>query len=118
MNNKAKLAFSICLLLLCVVLCLFDIINVDENFKIIKFVIAAIVSVADMFFSLVPCIFTQISISSSQIDPNRYNFNKRNFVDRKIIYKDMIKQIESLDSTSENIMWIKLYGEDGIGKKL
>ena len=117
MNNKAKLAFSICLLLLCVVLCLFDIINVDDNFKIIKFVIAAIVSAADMFFSLVPCVFTQISISSSQIDPNRYNFNKHNFVDRKIIYKDMIKQIGSLDSTSENIMWIKLYGEDGIGKK-
>lgn len=117
MNNKLKLIISICLLLLCVASGILGEIYLDENFRIVRLVIASIVAAADMFLSLLPCIFTQISISSSQIDPNKYNYKKHHFVDRKLIFKDITKQIESLDETSENIMWIRLYGEDGIGKK-
>ena len=117
MNNKLKLIISICLLLLCVVSVILGEIYLDGDFRVLRLVIASIVAATDMFLSLLPCIFTQISISSSQIDPNKYNYKRRQFVDRKLIFKDITTQIESLDAISENIMWIRLYGEDGIGKK-
>ena len=116
-KNKLKIIGSLCLLILCLASVIINEIAYENNFKFIGIVISSLVAFADMFLGLIPCIFTQLSIDSSQIDPNRYSYKKRNFVDRRIIFADITKQIDSLEKVAENIMWIRLYGEDGIGKK-
>ena len=115
--NKLKIIVSICLLVLCITSAIINGISCEGRLKLVGILISSIVAFADMFLALIPCIFTQLSIKSSQIDPNRYNYKKRNFVDRKFVFSDITRQISSLATTTENIMWIRLYGEDGIGKK-
>ena len=117
MKNKIKLIISLILLLLCVASAILNEIGFNDDLKVVRLLISLLVAVADMFLSLIPCIFTQISITSSQIDPNKYSYNSHQFVDREVIFNDITNQIASLDETAENIMWIRLYGEDGIGKK-
>lgn len=66
---------------------------------------------------MIPFIFRVVSIDSSQIDPNVYNYDNKSFVDRKEIYREITNQIDTLKITKEAVMWIRLFGEDGIGKK-
>ena len=80
-------------------------------------IISGLAAFVDAFVFMIPFIFRVVSIDSSQIDPNVYNYDNKSFVDRKEIYREITNQIDTLKITKEAVMWIRLFGEDGIGKK-
>ena len=84
---------------------------------IILAIISGLAAFVDAFVFMIPFIFRVVSIDSSQIDPNVYNYDNKSFVDRKEIYREITNQIDTLKITKEAVMWIRLFGEDGIGKK-
>lgn len=87
------------------------------NEKIFLGVFCGAAAFIDAFVFMIPFIFSYQAIKYSNINPNRYSYNRKTFVDRKIIYKTIKNQIKSLDKSNENTIWIKLCGTDGIGKK-
>lgn len=84
---------------------------------IVLAIISGLAAFVDAFVFMIPFIFRVVSIDSSQIDPNVYNYDNKSFVDRKEIYREITNQIDTLKITKEAVMWIRLFGEDGIGKK-
>lgn len=87
------------------------------NEKLILGIFCGAAAFVDAFVFMIPFIFSYQAIKFSNINPNRYSYNRKTFVDRKIIYKTIKNQIKSLDKSNENTIWIKLCGTDGIGKK-
>lgn len=72
-----------------------------------------IAAIIDAFFFISPNLFSFKKIKSDLEDPNSLSFDIQNFVDRTEIYNSIVKQINLKDK----VVWIRLYGEDGIGKK-
>ncbi len=85
--------------------------------NIVVAILCGCAAFVDSFVYMMPIIFSMISINSSRIDPNIYSFNKKSFVDRKEIYKEIIEQIKSINKTPDKMIWIRLHGDSGIGKK-
>jgi hypothetical protein len=72
-----------------------------------------IAAIIDAFFFVSPNLFSFKKIKSDLEDANSLSFDIQNFVDRTEIYNSIVKQINLKDK----VVWIRLYGEDGIGKK-
>ena len=89
----------------------------SETSKLILSLICGLAAFVDSFVFMIPNIFSYQAIKSSYFDPNRYCYDRKTFVDRKSIFKNIKNQIKSLDRTNENTIWIKICGTDGIGKK-
>lgn len=114
MNYIVKLVLSILGMIFFILAAILSSLSMNT---IVLAIISALAAFVDAFVFMIPFIFSFVSIESSKIDPNIYNYDKRSFVDRKEIYREIINQIDTLDNTKENVMWIRLFGEDGIGKK-
>lgn len=114
MNYILKLVISILGMIIFILAATLSYLNMDT---IVLTIISALAAFVDAFVFMIPFIFHLVSIDSSQIDPNIYNYDKKHFVDRKEIYREIINQINALKITKETVMWIRLFGEDGIGKK-
>ena len=118
MKYSTKLILSILILMLSVSVTIYSFLNITNGFSYIIYMIASVLSAfANTFICLIPLCSRNISINSSQFDPNFYNYDKKSFVDRKEIYNEIINQIKALDITKEKTMWIRLFGINGIGKK-
>ena len=91
--------------------------NTSSPIFIIICVLSGFAAFIDAFVFMLPYFFSYKAIKSSNINPNKYSYKRRLFVDRKLVYKNIKTQIKSLDKSNENTIWIKLCGTDGIGKK-
>lgn len=114
MSYVLKLVLSILGMIIFILAAILSSLNMDTA---ILAIISALAAFVDAFVFMIPFIFRLVSIDSSQIDPNIYNYDKKCFVDRKEIYYEIINQINALEITKETVMWLRLFGEDGIGKK-
>lgn len=114
MNYIVKLVLSIFGMIIFILAAILSTLNMDT---IILAIISGLAAFVDAFVFMIPFIFRVVSIDSSQIDPNVYNYDNKSFVDRKEIYREITNQIDTLKITKEAVMWIRLFGEDGIGKK-
>lgn len=114
MNYIVKLVLSIFGMIIFILAAILSTLNMDT---IVLAIISGLAAFVDAFVFMIPFIFRVVSIDSSQIDPNVYNYDNKSFVDRKEIYREITNQIDTLKITKEAVMWIRLFGEDGIGKK-
>lgn len=114
MNYIVKLVLSIFGMIIFILAAILSTLNMDI---IVLAIISGLAAFVDAFVFMIPFIFRVVSIDSSQIDPNVYNYDNKSFVDRKEIYREITNQIDTLKITKEAVMWIRLFGEDGIGKK-
>lgn len=114
MNYIVKLVLSIFGMIIFILAAILSTLNMDT---IVLAIISGLAAFVDAFVFMIPFIFRVVSIDSSQIDPNVYNYDNKCFVDRKEIYREITNQIDTLKITKEAVMWIRLFGEDGIGKK-
>lgn len=114
MNYIVKLVISIFGMIIFILAAILSTLNMDT---IVLAIISGLAAFVDAFVFMIPFIFRVVSIDSSQIDPNVYNYDNKSFVDRKEIYREITNQIDTLKITKEAVMWIRLFGEDGIGKK-
>lgn len=114
MNYIVKLVLSILGMIIFILAAILSTLNMDT---IVLAIISGLAAFVDVFVFMIPFIFRVVSIDSSQIDPNIYNYDNKSFVDRKEIYREITNQIDTLKITKETVMWIRLFGEDGIGKK-
>ena len=114
MNYIVKLVLSIFGMIIFILAAIISTLNMDT---IVLAIISGLAAFVDAFVFMIPFIFRVVSIDSSQIDPNVYNYDNKSFVDRKEIYREITNQIDTLKITKEAVMWIRLFGEDGIGKK-
>lgn len=114
MNYIVKLVLSIFGMIIFILAAILSTLNMDT---IVLAIISGLAAFVDAFVFMIPFIFRVVSIDSSQIDPNVYNYDNKSFVDRKEIYREITNQIDILKITKEAVMWIRLFGEDGIGKK-
>lgn len=114
MNYIVKLVLSIFGMIIFILAAILSTLNMDT---IVLAIISDLAAFVDAFVFMIPFIFRVVSIDSSQIDPNVYNYDNKSFVDRKEIYREITNQIDTLKITKEAVMWIRLFGEDGIGKK-
>lgn len=117
MDYIGKLILSILGMVIFVLAAILSSLNINDDCTTIVIIISALAAFVDAFVFMIPFIFRLVSIDSSQIDPNIYNYSSKIFVDRKEIYREIINQIKALEITKEKTMWIRLFGEDGIGKK-
>ena len=88
---------------------------IDNNITVA--VLCGCAAFVDSFVYMIPIIFSMISVNCSKIDPNMYSYKKSHFVDRKEIYNDIKSQIKTLDKSLEKLIWIRLHGDCGVGKK-
>lgn len=104
-----------------IVFCLaaiFSSISVENNeYKHIMLIIISISSLIDAFVMIQPLLLKKNEIKSKRIDSDYYCYRKREFVDRKDIFDDIVFRINQLKKKKGNVMWIMLHGEDGVGKK-
>lgn len=114
MNYIVKLVLSIFGMIIFILAAILSTLNMDT---IVLAIISGLAAFVDAFVFMIPFIFRVVSIDSSQIDTNVYNYDNKSFVDRKEIYREITNQIDTLKITKEAVMWIRLFGEDGIGKK-
>lgn len=114
MNYIVKLVLSIFGMIIFILAAILSTLNMDT---IVLAIISGLAAFVDAFVFMIPFIFRVVSIDSSQIDPNVYNYDNKSFVDIKEIYREITNQIDTLKITKEAVMWIRLFGEDGIGKK-
>ena len=118
MKYKARLTLSVIGILISVTAVILSYIKVENIFySSIIITISALAAFIDIFLSIIPYILKTASIQSSQIDPNMYEYNKKCFIDRKEVFKDIVYQIKMLNWNKEKTIWIRLFGVDGIGKK-
>ena len=117
MKYIVKLVLSILGMIIFILSAILSSLNIDNGHNIIVVIISALAAFVDAFAFIIPFIFRLVSIDSSKIDPNIYDYDNKSFVDRKEIYREITNQINALEITNEKMMWIRLFGEDGIGKK-
>ncbi len=72
-----------------------------------------IAAIIDAFFFVSPNLFNFKKIKSDLEDPNSLSFDIKKFVDRAEIYNSIVNLIYLKDK----VVWIRLFGADGIGKK-
>ena len=98
MNYIVKLVLSIFGMIIFILAAILSTLNMDT---IVLAIISGLAAFVDAFVFMIPFIFRVVSIDSSQIDPNVYNYDNKSFVDRKEIYREITNQIDTLKITKK-----------------
>ena len=118
MKNALKVIASIIIIITFILSAILNYFSFENNtYKMIAVIILSMASLIDVLVMIYPFLLKKERIKAAKLDSNTFHYNKKEFVDREDIYNDIVFQIDKLKKKKENVVWIMLHGEDGVGKK-